>query len=441
MMLRTLGSPARPLFGFLLFAVACGFSARLSFQQFGFAYLRWPTLANNVQYSLTVTCLVLGPLVAYNTAAIAARNSYFANNIGKIRLSRQVLSLCLWSSSITIGTIVLAQLPLIVRALTTPSTGLVRYGLIVLSSLLFSVALTAVAAIIGWMLRSFHPVIGALAAGLMSYFAAATISNSPIAWAVSPLQTDFVYPATFFNLDNCLTQVGGVLSIALLSGAIVYALTSKPGPTSRISSPLTAGGALALILLAGIGVQSFAGELYAEDSDVCKDSASGIEVCVSFADQPGLEAAIRDVDAVQGLSLSPPKYQKIAEFATYKSHTRDLAYKPFHINPKNGRADLSELALQAAGIGNCTDRMKPGAMVIERVAAYFLTEAGAYSKPLEKYGALYQSIDETGEATQHINPLTELSKDDATALISSHWESIYGCTGTYDMLTEPKESH
>lgn len=158
------------------------------------------------------------------------------------------------------------------------------------------------------------------------------------------------------------------------------------------------------------------------------------------ADTPGLVRAISDIDAVQTQSHAIPRYRQLAEYNSFRIHSEDTNYVSFAMDNPQRRADLTNVALAASGIDNCTDRLSEGAMAIERVAVYFLNQAHAYSRPLDNYGALYASYDESGQPETHVDWLGAAGPERANAVISQHWDEIYACASSRESLRTALET-
>lgn len=78
-------------------------------------------------------------------------------------------------------------------------------------------------------------------------------------------------------------------------------------------------------------------------------------------------------------------------------------------------------------------------MVIERVAVFFLKDSGSYSQNLERYGALYQSVDaSTGAVTTHSTVLTDAPREKTLEFLEANWHDIYACRADMSLLDAPE---
>ena len=75
--------------------------------------------------------------------------------------------------------------------------------------------------------------------------------------------------------------------------------------------------------------------------------------------------------------------------------------------------------------------------MIDRVGVYITKRTGVYSKSVEKNGAFYKSISESGETDPA--PEDVLSSLDHSVVdknIAKNWRAIVSCQATWEMLTE-----
>ena len=116
MILRNLGSPCQPLLGLLGAVAVLAFSLKLSIEQWAHAYYRTPELANNVQYSTAIACLIVCGITAFNASALSTPRGFYATDAGARSLSQQLIQHSAVSSAVMFAAIVTGQVPLWLRA-------------------------------------------------------------------------------------------------------------------------------------------------------------------------------------------------------------------------------------------------------------------------------------------------------------------------------------
>ncbi|MEX3517198.1 hypothetical protein VVR26_07060 [Corynebacterium camporealensis] len=303
MILRSLGSPTFKVAGYFQVALVLGFSLYQPLSHLHVAYVRWPDAADDFHAATAFALFLLGIVVAFNVASLSTPKSYFETGLGRYSLGRQLIRVVLVSSLCSWVAILLGQLPTIVRGLIDAPTLILPYLLSVLSSLALLCTAGAVFATLGFVLRSFHPLIAALVAVLVAYVVVAISLNTAALWAVAPLSQDTIFSA--FNLRNGVIAllVGAVLAVVLVA-VVRMVIDKRAGMPPLALGASTLGSVLVILALAGV-VQSLLGPAALANNGVCRTGKSGIEVCVDRADEQGLEQAVRDADAMAELSFAP----------------------------------------------------------------------------------------------------------------------------------------
>lgn len=439
-MLKNLGSPSQPFLGFIGVVAVLLFSAKLSIEQWAQSYYRIPELANNVQYCTAIASLLVCGLVAFNSSALSTPRGFYAAGIGARPLAQQLLQHSAVSSSSLFVAILVGQVPLWLYAAKSGTVFTFPFFLTLATCWLFLGSMGAFASLVGFTVRKFHPIVAALFSVLMTYFIVAFTASTTKTWAVSPLSGQFTSPFPFFSTRNWAISALVAFGVFLLFAQVLAIVVELRHRWEPQRSSLAAVLGTSAVFFIAFAAQSVVGAKPATDHDVCETSVTGIEVCVDKADSAGLKEAVENIDSVQAQSHSAPKYRHMAEYNTYRIQNKDERYVSFSMNGPAHRADLTNVALAAAGIDNCTDRLNEGAMTIERVAVYFLNQAHAYSRPLEKYGALYASYNESGQPELHVDWLSEAGTERANTVISQHWDEIYACASSRDSLRTALEA-
>ncbi|AHI20639.1 MAG: hypothetical protein ACTIA3_12270 [Corynebacterium casei] len=433
MIVRKLGSPALPALGLISLAVALGFSLYYSITGFSVSYVRWPDIDSTVRWLTFLSGTFVSICSAYNAASLAAPRVITNTGLGKITPFSQLVRVALTLSVYSILMLVLGQLPLILRATVDNESFPVEFILTVITCATFTFSMSLVAVFVGKALSAFPSTIAAIVMAPIAYFVFVIATNSQSVWALVPARAPYQGLFNQFNVYNHFVPMPLAICAAgllvLLLWVVIYKMRNQP--VARQSGVAISGIALVSVLL--IGVQGTIGQPHQAENDVCKTTNNGSVICVNQADQLALPDMVEEANAM--LTLAPAETAPV-NMNEYNSGSlrKDPDSKILRIVGDERKADYSDFAMHIVGSSNCTTANSEGAYVAERVAAYLITESGATSKNLESYGYLYMAVNEDGEIREAYNPLDEASHEMASAFLSSHWDEIHSCNGTYEML-------
>lgn len=433
-MLRTFASPCAKWLGFAHVILSAIIAFRIGSDEIHVSYVRWPDLAHEWMEATAWSCFSFSGLIAFNSASLCPTRSFFATHPGRRGLTAQLLSLALAGALWTQAGILVGQVAGIIRGFSSEPSDSVAFILTILSCTIFLFVLGLACALIGFSLSAFHPAVAALCAVFFAYVILVVTVNSDFWKSIVPLRSDVADSFSLFSAHNAAANALELLIVGALAVALVLlVLRTRSSASQRLSHPL-ALGAVIIMGVSACGIQILSGPRTAADNDVCQQGSEGITVCVNRADSPGLSRALDDIDAVQRLSPAAPVYTELVEVNSHHFWTSQGDEAWVSLDNAERRIDASDVALSSAGVHNCHDLNSEGAFVIERVAVFFLTSAHAYSDKLEKYGALYQSINEGGTAVTHNTYLTDAAPEEAQEAITQNWDDIYSCTASMDLL-------
>ncbi|AWB84005.1 hypothetical protein [Corynebacterium liangguodongii] len=427
MIVRKLGSPAMLLLGIVLVVSSVATSLWFATKELGFDYLRWPDVALQLREATCFLAFALAVVSAFNVAALTAPGINSASVLGKHPIHRQILQLIVVPAVIIALGIGLGFLPTVIVGIGQGHASIGGFGLGFLACISFLVTIASLAALLGILLRSFHPVISAVVALLLTYFLVALAANSSWAWAAAPINLGAgIRPIDLIEPRNASASALVCLLVACLSLALVSFVVEA----SRMAMAASAAAFTGIVGVAAAG-QLLAGSVDIVDNDVCEFTARGTEVCVNAADAPGLRRAVDDVSAVEAYI---PAEKSLAATDSFRIMTQS-DYDHFQIRGDQRRIDVGQYVLSGLGIENCTDPTSEGAFVIDRVGVYILNTTGAYSKVVAENGAFYKAFSDSGEAlTGPADELSQLPIDVADRLILDNWDAITSCRGTYEMF-------
>ena len=435
MIARRLGSPAMPILGAIVLVASVVASLWFGVADIGVVYMRWPDLAYRLRATTTIAAFGVGAVSAYNAAALSAQGLFTASSLGKYPLARQLVHVALTVALLTLAAILLGYSPAVVTAAFQTQTFPLAFVGAVASLAFFLVTIAAVSALLGVALRKVHPLIASVIALLFSYFVAAFAANETTAWAVFPINQITGLHSVLFEDKNALAAAIVTLLVAsillLTLAAIANVLTTSPSPAKLA---VRSAGIVAAVGLAAFG-QSMAGGLEKTDDDRCRESGGGSVICVDASDEPGLQMAIDDLDAIDSFTPVHAQPTQFAEMQSYRF--RDPSYQAIEMQSPNRRIDVSERVLENLGLASCTDPLSEGAKVIDRVGVYVVKQTGTYSHLVAKNGAFYYAADEAGNTFVPEDELSKLPPDVANERIAANIDAITHCQGTFEMLGVP----
>ncbi|MGV0346285.1 hypothetical protein [Corynebacterium coyleae] len=432
MITRKFGSPVLMVLGVLQVVFGVGVSFWVTSKQMQFAYPRTADIAEAFRDATALSCFGLAVIVSYNVAALASPRVGTANSLGRYPLKLQVLFLTLAPALITAASISLGAIPAFTDAIAKSADGSVWILLVVAVSTVFLSTVAALSAFVALAFRKFHPAVSPLIAVIVTYFVVAFGANSAKTWAVAPIVLQAVDPTDLTEPRNLVVALGVSVCLALVAGGL---LLLAAGASKNISL----SGVIAITAIVGVAglLQAAAGPVAVVDRDSCAFSSGGSEICVDSADEPGLEQMTRDISALEEYLPDGVRPRKLASNSAYRIKSGDHGYQNFTTAGEDRRLDISGLLLDELGIGSCTDPTSEGAFVIDRVGVYITKRTGVYSKSVEKNGAFYKSISESGETDPA--PEDVLSSLDHSVVdknIAKNWRAIVSCQATWEMLTE-----
>lgn len=435
MITRRLGSPAMPVLGGIVVTAAVIASLWFAVSDIRVVYMRWPDLAYRLRAITTIASFGVGAVSAYNAAALSAQGLFTASSLGKYPLARQLVRVALTVALLTLAAILIGYSPaVVIAALQTQTLPLAFVGTVA-SLAFFLVTIAAVSALLGVTLRKVHPLIASVIALLFSYFVAAFAANETTAWAVFPINQITGLHSVLFEKKCVLAAAIATLlvtSILLITlAAIAKAVTANPSPAKLA---VRSAGIVAAVGFAALG-QSMAGGLEKTDDDRCRETGGGSVVCVDASDEPGLQMAIDDLDAIDSFTPMHAQPTQFAELQSY--HLGDPSYQAIEIQSPNRRIDVSERVLENLGLDSCTDPLSEGAKVIDRVGVYAVKQTGTYSQIVAENGAFYYAFDEAGNKLVPEDELSKLPPEVANERIAANIDAITTCHGTFEMLGVP----
>lgn len=431
MIARKLGSPVLMVLGVLQVVFSVGVSFWETSKQLQFAYPRTADIAEAFRFVTALSCFGLAIIVSYNVAAFASPRVGTANSLGRYPLKLQVLYLTLAPALITTVSISLGALPTFIDAIAKSAAGSVWIPLVVVVSAAFLFTVAALSALVALAFRKFHPVVSSLISIIVAYFVVAFGTNSDKTWAVAPIVLQAVDPTDLTEPRNLVIALGVSVCLALVAGGLLLLVAGA-------SKNFSLSGVIAITAIVGVAglLQAAAGPAAIVDRDSCAFSSGGSEICVDSADEPGLEQMTRDISALEEYLPDGVRPRKLASISAYRIKSGDHGYQQFTTAGEDRRLDISGLLLDELGIGSCTDPTSEGAFVIDRVGVYITKRTGVYSKSVEKNGAFYQSISESGETDPAPEDfLSSLEHSVVDKNIEKNWRAIVSCQATWEMLT------
>lgn len=445
MIFRKLCSPSWPILGLLVGLIGLVLSAFYSFSGLAADYVRWGDIINNIQDAFVWSGFLLSAIIAFNSSSLSAPHVQSATGIGKKPLWIQLGYIAVCSSAALVFLLTIGQLPLIIRALLEQSPVFEPALPSLITVFLFSLTTSTISTIIGFALSRLFPIIPALLSTLIYYATVAIGVNDNRLWLIVPLRASGDLDYTTFSLNNSLKNVAALCILALFALLLLTLITHVRNLTSPTLTSLSGALSVVVIVLIGASASLAAGPGSLVNNDVCQTGTSGVELCVTKADEPGLKRAMENIDAL--VSLIPGEEvqeKKLAEVHSF--HLRntilnsDNHWRNVEIRGKELRLDLTQFALSAAGIGQCTDPVAGETMAVERIAVYLLNKSGSYSHKFEDGGTtLYNAVNESdGSVSQVDDYLSQLSDEQVATLLRDNWQQIHSCQAPYSLVSKPK---